>query len=197
MTLIVGYRSRNKYILAADSRVTTEDGTIESENCNKIEVYENYILAGAGTCTAPAVLKKHLFDLDMKENPAGPLDAELSCLKLDTSKDAVDGSILLLELSRGKIINILNITLQETITAQNLLVENQRLIALGSGASCFHGLWRNEALEKFTLPELKKHLLECMQTVSAINVFCNDRIQLHVFDIHKDYDYNKHRRLSR
>ena len=54
MTLIVGCRYRNKYILAADGRVTNDTGIIESNTCQKIEAYENYVMAGAGTCNTPA-----------------------------------------------------------------------------------------------------------------------------------------------
>ena len=192
MTLIVGCRYRNKYILAADGRVTNDTGIIESNTCQKIEAYENYVMAGAGTCNTPAILKKYLFDLQQKPDPIGPLDAELSCLKIDANKETVDGSVLLLELHKGKVTNILNLLMQDSITVQNLLTENQQLITLGTGADCFTGIFklvleaRVRQHGQTSLPLLKDAIRHSMQRVADINVFCNDQIDMQVFDIKKD-----------
>lgn len=188
MTLIVGYKHHSKYILASDGRVTNDNGVIESEVCNKVEIFENWALAVAGNSALPALLKKQLFDLQFKPDPVGPLDIELSNIKLDLGKETLDGAALLLEFVHGKIRHVLLVGVSDLITTQNLLVEGQQLIALGCGSEQFLGAWHMLLAvdgPPTTLARAKANIVRAMQVVADINAACNDTIFMSTYDLKK------------
>ena len=189
MTIIVGYRHKNRFLLAADSQSTFGDGTIANHTSNKIERWHNFVIAGSGATVAMIALKKILWNMNDDDIQ---LDVQLCGVVtgLMPEKDGEEdchGSALLLRLNDDdKIIDVLVVHINDTLLIENLLAENQRLVTLGSGGTLFRGAFAGIQKQRgFTDYEgTKGYVKRAMDIVAEQSAYCNNRYMTEAYDIY-------------
>ena len=178
MTIIIGQLVLGHYILASDGRVTDSSGTIHNEDCNKIETFYNYVIAGAGDCSSAADLKRFLIH-------ASDSDLPLDCVKPDVIESDSDGSSIVVELDQVDdcVTNVYQIDVESgSIKIRNLLAENERLTLLGCGSSVYRGAVESN-FEVETIDSAIKTIERGIYVTSKLNSACNNNVTLKTFKL--------------
>ena len=188
--MIVGLRHRNKYILAADSRITEGD-VVVSETSNKIEHTELFVFAMTGNCVAGAKFRSLLNKLDYEENCT--LAEQLTAVVCRDEEDADGPSPSVLVLQKGPIPNSISEVCEVMLNegkesgATDLLLEERNMVSLGCGCVQFAPIWfsrtRTMNLKRKSLRTVIQILKECMFEAGLLNVYCNTNIRVEVFTI--------------
>jgi ATP-dependent protease HslVU (ClpYQ) peptidase subunit len=182
MTIIAGVRHKNHLILAADGQATSSKDYIENNKCVKIEEHGDFILAGAGSCSSTAIMKRVL-------NSVSPLAYDVLDLAISAESTGIkegdedsEGSFLLLRRDiQGLITDFLYVEIGHIISVQNLLLENQDIVAIGCGAPLFRASFAS--FEANSLKETKLNIMTAMKVTAELSPYCNDIIDMRTYKV--------------
>jgi len=175
MTIIVGLKYEDEYILACDSRIT-EGSTIVSEQYNKIFKCDNFHVACAGEIGGFNRFIEALKDTDTgisKFKAKGKEDSD------DAGMDAIVIYIDDYGYCRDVQVHSVTVTGTETYSALHEGYSGD-IAVIGSGATVFLSTWRylSKRGQPGSYEATIKRLKECFTNTARLDNCCNNKIQI-------------------